>query len=144
MDRVEQDGLSHVAGYVARLAKPSSPGSLLYITAQQGKAVMLMREAYQFYIQVSVNLVSSGRKVEQPSGLFFNLFRLYRIIFVRKLNLAPPVAEPEKEQAVRKLFAELNIAPDEDSIGDFNGYADAICHLRYPIRSNVDQATRIV
>ena len=147
LSRVEQAGLSHVAGYMARLVKPSSPGGFLMIGPQKGTGVSVLHEAYQLYIQVSVYLVPSVRKVKQPSSLIFNLFRiivLIRRISAGKLTRSPPVAEPEKEQAIRRFFAELNIAPDKDSVRDVNGYADAIRHLRYPINNCVDEATELV
>jgi hypothetical protein len=58
--------------------------------------------------------------------------------------LPPEAAEPEKERALRKLFADLEIPPDEDIVHEYNGYADAMRDLLYPIGNDVSRATMII
>lgn len=129
-DKIDTNGLSHIATYVDRILTSASTLCSLIIASPDGsKACLIMRDAGQLTIKASIHLGSSSA----ATG-----------VSLQKLNLPPHAAEPEREKAIRKLFAELNIAPDRDKVHDFNGYADAMRGLHYLIGNNVDQATYII
>jgi hypothetical protein len=56
----------------------------------------------------------------------------------------PGEPEPEKEVAIRKLFADLKIAPDRDEVHDYNGYANHMRDLEYSLGNEAIRATVIV
>src|ERR1051326_2720675 len=129
-DKIPENGLSHVVKYVARLVKsPSEHSSLIIASPDGNKACLIIGNKGQLKILEGIHLEPSSRVVKGP---------------FRKWNIPPDSPEPEKEQAVRKLFEELNIAPEVDRVHDYNGYADAMRDLHYPIGNEVSQATRII
>src|SRR5579859_4166914 len=70
-DKVDKNGLDHIAAYVTRLVRSSSDGCMLFIAAQSGKKTTgfaVIREAGQLDVRETINLVPSARKVTQPSG----------------------------------------------------------------------------
>ena len=130
-DRVDRNGLNHIVKYVARLVKSTSTRcSLIIGSLDDTLACLIVRREGQLHLLESIHLAPSSRVVKKP--------------FKRFPYLPPHTPEPEKEQAIRHLFAELNIAPDTDSVHDYNGHADAMRDLHYPIGNDVGQATQII
>ena len=130
-DRIETNGLNHVVKYVARLAKSQSGRAYLIIASTDGnKACLILREDGALKILEHVHLAPSSRVVRKSSWRF--------------PDPPPHPPEPEKEQAIRDLFAELNIAPDRDDVHEYNGYADAMRDLQYPIGNEIAPATLII
>lgn len=127
-DRIRANGLNHIVKYVARLVKSRSQRASLIIASPEGnKAWLIRREEGRLNILESVftgSVTSTSRKSLFP--------------------LPPHLPEPKREQAIRSLFAELGIAAEEDRVHEYNGYADAMRELQYPIGIDIAQATLIV
>lgn len=129
-DQIPENGLNHVIKYVARMVKSSSTRCSLIIATPDGdKACLIIKEDGQPKIYESVHLAPSS---PTPKKVWPHVV------------VPPSEPEPEKEQAIRKLFAELNIAPVKDEVHDYNGYADARRSLIYPISNDIVEATRII
>jgi tetratricopeptide (TPR) repeat protein len=146
--RTRKGHLDDIAAYVGRLLKVDSLGGMLFLGPWQGKGFTVERELSQLMIRVQIPLTPSGRKPALPFGALPWFLRLHMAIpalrFWRRRNLPPPAAEPEKEQAIRRWFTALNIAPDQDTVRDTPEYTDAIRVLRYPIGNQAKQATAII
>jgi hypothetical protein len=129
-DKIDSNGLNHVVKYVARLVKSPSPRCSLIIASPDRNIACLIRYGGdQLHVMESAPVESFSRVVKMP---------------FRKLNPPPDASAVEKEQAVRDLFAELQIAPHAAVVHDDYGYADAMCGLHYPIGNDIGQATRTI
>jgi hypothetical protein len=129
-DIVDSFGLNHIAAYVDRLVNFASPRcSLIIASPEGGKACLIMRDADSLKV---MEMIPAEPSSHEGKGHF------------RELNFPAPAAQPEKEAAVRKLFAELNLAPVYDQLHDANGYENGMRHLHYVISNDVDQATLII
>ncbi|HLK58170.1 MAG TPA: hypothetical protein VKU00_16505 [Chthonomonadaceae bacterium] len=130
-DKVDAYGLNHIVKYVARMVKSPSPRCSLIIASPDGnKACLIIRQDEQLTILEHIMLGSST-----PAKSFKKLNKGY---------LPPQAPEPEKEQVLHRLFADLQIAPNIDTVHDYNGYADAMRDLHYPIGNDVGRATMII
>jgi len=128
-DKINSNGLSHIAPYVARLVNSSKKGGSLIISSPDGtKACLIMRDGSQLMLKEHVMLGSSLHVKKSYTGP----------------DLPPEAPERAKEAALRTLFTDLGIAPDSDYVHEYNGYADAMRELEYPLGNEVSQTTRII
>jgi hypothetical protein len=129
-DKIDSNGLNHVVKYVARLVKsPSSRCSLIIASPDRNIACLIRHGGGQLHVMESAPVESFSRLVKRP---------------FRKLNPPPDAFAAEKEQALRELFAELQIAPHAAVDHDDNGYTDAMSDLHYPIGNEIGEATRTI
>ncbi len=128
-DRIDTNGLNHVAKYVARLVKSQGTHASLIVASLDGeKACLIMRQDGVLKVMEHAHRPPASPMAWKPSW--------------HCPNLTPDTPEPELEQAIRALFADLDIAPDIDEVEEYGGYADAVLH--YPIGNDVAQATFII
>lgn len=124
-ERIRKNGLSHVGKYVAR---------------------MVTSQATRCSLQIDSSGEDRGCWISTGNDQLLIYERSYLTPVSHEANRPVSLPETEREQAVRKLFQELQIAPFLDRVHEFKFKGDtyAVRDLVYPIGNEIERATMII